>query len=250
LTHTPPQKPSPTDHPPHLIGHPTTRQTINFAQLETDLIHHLYPTSQLLTADHVTPAAFRQTLQTPAPFLHFTGHGEHDPTDPMKSALLLSHDKPFTLEELWDIEALNLPLICLGACETGITNTEDFINEFVGFPAIFRDQGSQFVLSTLWTVDEDASMIFVVEFFRHYQTHQNPVEALHHAQTRLQHLTWQDLAQWYREAIQPGLSFNAEMWCDSIAANIEDKPEQHPPDYKPYATPYHWASFVLHGDVM
>jgi CHAT domain-containing protein len=179
--------------------------------------------------------------------LHFTGYAAHNSENPNTFALYLAHDHPFTLEDLNSLPTIPIPLICLAACETGITATGEFIDEFVGFPAVFLKKGSQTILSTLWTVNETSSMIFVVEFFRHYQTHHNPTAAFHHAQTQLQTLTWSDLAQWYRDAIQTDLDIEAEMWLNSLANNIDNDPEQSPPHYSPYADPYHWAGFVLHG---
>ncbi|MGB0562387.1 MAG: CHAT domain-containing protein [Spirulinaceae cyanobacterium] len=243
---TPPPNTTPT-----LIGYPTSHQQIRFARLETHLVAHLlapsYPQAQPLTADHVTPHAFAQYLQTPAPFLHFTGHGAHDAANPNNSALYLTNDEPFTLQQLLELKTLNLPLVCLAACETGISNQGEFINEFVGFPAAFLAQGSRTVLSTLWTVDEQSSMIFMVEFFRHYQQHHRPAAALRHAQTQLQTLTWRDLEQWYRAAIHDDLGFSDKSWLRSQANNITNDTAKYPPHHCPYATPYHWAGFILTG---
>ncbi|MEA5419535.1 CHAT domain-containing protein, partial [Spirulina sp. CCNP1310] len=242
---TSPSFPLPPTQPPTLIGYPTTAQPLEFAQLETILIHHLNPTAQPLTENQVTPDAFTQALQTPAPAFHFSGHGSHNSENPNTSALYLAHDHPFTLEDLNSLPTIPIPLICLAACETGITATGEFINEFVGFPAVFLKKGSQTILSTLWTVNETSSMIFVVEFFRHYQTHHNPTAAFHHAQTHLQTLTWSGLAQWYRAASDPNLKRTIRDGLKSLASNIEDDPDRHPPDQTPYAMPYHWAGFIL-----
>jgi CHAT domain-containing protein/Flp pilus assembly protein TadD len=245
LTLPTPNTPLPTSHPPTLIGHPTTAQPLQFARLETALIHHLYPTAQPLTDAAVTQSAVIQALQTPAPAFHFTGHAAHDAENPEASALSLANDEPFTLQTLDSLDKINIPLVCLAACETGIANQGEFIREFVGFPAVFLKQGSRYVLSTLWTVSEESSMIFIVEFFRHYQYHNDPVAALHHTQTQLQTLTWRDLAQWYRDAYDPQLKRTTRDWLRSLASNIEDEPGQCPPAQTPYNTPYHWAGFIL-----
>lgn len=238
-------KPTPTQ-PPTLIGYPTSNQEIRFAQLETNLIAHFYPDAQPLTGNAVTPTAFAQHLQTPAPFLHFTGHGTHNATDPTDSTLYLADDEPFTLAQLLELPNVHLPLVCLAACETGISNPGEFINEFVGFPAVFLAKGSQTVLSTLWTVNEQSSMVFMVEFFRHYHQHHSPAIALRHAQTQLQTLTYADLEQWYQQAADRITRYTDDwdVLC-SLARNIAEDSETYPPDSKPYADPYHWAGFVI-----
>jgi len=244
LQPTPPN-PHPPNQPPTLIGHPTTSRPLQFVRIETALLHHLHPTAQPLTETAVTPDTFTQALQTPAPFLHFTGHGEHNAENPEQSALNLANDHPFTLKDLDNLPNLNIPLISLAACETGITNQGEFINEFVGFPAIFLKKGSRYVLSTLWTVSEESSMIFIIEFFRHHHQHNDPITALTHAQTQLQTLTWTDLAQWYRDTSDPKLKRTVRDGLKSLASNIENDPEHHPPNQTPYAMPYHWGGFIL-----
>jgi CHAT domain-containing protein len=193
----------------------------------------------------VTAEAFRQQLQTPAPFFYFSGHGEHDSTTPEQSALYLAEDTPFTLADLDGLDSVRFPLVCLAACETGISNWGEFINEFVGFPAVFLNKGSGAVLSTLWTVSEVSSMIFIMEFFRHYQQQLQPTAALQHAQRQLRSLTWRDLAQWYRDAAQKGLPFSSRRWLQSCDRNIRKAPRQYPPEETPYRHPYHWAGFIL-----
>jgi CHAT domain-containing protein len=208
----------------------------------------VYPDAIPITESNVTAATFEQALQTSAPFCHFTGHGEHNAENPEDSALYLADDQPFTLKQLLNLDALNFPLVCLAACETGIANQGEFINEFVGFPAAFLAQGSRYILSTLWTVNEQSSMVFVVEFFRHYRQHQDPPRAFGHAQTQLQTLTYANLAQWYRHAMNEVEEFGSDWsWFKSLATNIENNPSQHDNPNPPYADAYHWAGFVLTG---
>ncbi|MFO8039446.1 MAG: CHAT domain-containing protein, partial [Sodalinema sp.] len=240
-----PSPPPSSNQPPILIGSPSSEQPLEFARLETQLIQQLYPQAQPLSEAAVTAEAFRQQLQTPAPFFYFSGHGEHDSTTPEQSALYLAEDAPFTLTDLDGLDSVRFPLVCLAACETGISNWGEFINEFVGFPAVFLNKGSGAVLSTLWTVSEVSSMIFIMEFFRHYQQQLQPTAALQHAQRQLRSLTWRDLAQWYRDAAQKGLPFSSRRWLQSCDRNIRKAPRQYPPEETPYRHPYHWAGFIL-----
>lgn len=65
-------------------------------------------------------------------------------------------------------------LICLSACETGITSTYSLVDEYVGLVSGFLAKGATYVLSTLWTVDERSSALLMIQFYQLMQQGKTP----------------------------------------------------------------------------
>ncbi|RVU38839.1 CHAT domain-containing protein [Hwanghaeella grinnelliae] len=115
--------------------------------------------------------------------LHLASHGVFDGDKPLASRLLLSaddrNDGVLTVREIYDL-TLSADLVTLSACETGlgeVANGDDVIGLTRGF--LYAGAGS--IVSSLWTVSDDATEVLMKAFYRNLQT-MPKTEALRRAQ--------------------------------------------------------------------
>jgi CHAT domain-containing protein/regulator of sirC expression with transglutaminase-like and TPR domain len=243
-----------------LLNVENPRYDLPFAAVESITLSQLYPECRQLEVPTITPQALIDALQDNTGFFHFTGHGYHKPEQPRESALVLAEPHKLTLGEIFDDEDLDLSqyeLICLCACETGITSQDSILDEYVGLVSGFLAKGASYVLSTLWTVDEHSTALLVIEFYRLLKRGTAPAEALKQAQNWLRNVTYNDLAQWYRDLGSELKNYDPQRKNDALprciayleteAQIIETDPNKLDSPDLPYAHPYHWASFILTG---
>ena len=181
-------------------------------------------------------------------FLHFTGHGTYNSTRPEQSALALSGKDRLTLKEILDISFNNYRLVTLSACETAITGKRAVTEEYVGLVSAFLYQRISYIVSTLWTVSEESSILYMVYFYRQLKKGRHPKEALSIAATWLRSLTYIKLERLYSLILQniprdeivirPFVRQQCYQICNMTA---EEKQEN------PFSNPYHWAAFVITG---
>lgn len=109
--------------------------------------------------------------------LHFAVHGISNSQDPLLGALLLaptkSDDGRLYVHEVFNLKLKNA-LVVLSACETGVEKAyQRGISpggEVIGLTRAFLFAGASGVVSTLWKVDDRASMEFMRKFYRHLAT--------------------------------------------------------------------------------
>ncbi|WP_204103777.1 MULTISPECIES: CHAT domain-containing tetratricopeptide repeat protein [Spirulina sp. CCY15215] len=232
------------------IENPQSEIDLTFAAMAGRFIAHLYkilPHSRLIK-EQASKENIRQNLPQLANVLNFIGHGSYSPENPLESALYCAGDEPLTWQELFAEETrIELPayfLVCLAACETGLSGTSNFIDELVGFPSGFLSRNTTYILSTLWIVKEDSTGILMMEFFRYLQAGKTPPEALKQAQDWLKNITNSQLAQWYSDRSEEVKQDDITQW-DNLSSQASTY--QQNPDFVPYENPYFWAGFVLTG---
>ena len=101
-----------------------------------------------------------------ARYVHLATHGRSDPTDPMKTHLILSDDSRLTVSDLLRArQPLAARLVALAACEAAVTSGRQGIDEIVGFPAALLRAGVGQVLAPLWPVDDSATFRLMDRFY-------------------------------------------------------------------------------------
>ncbi|WP_449416995.1 CHAT domain-containing protein [Phormidium nigroviride] len=194
----------------------------------------------------------RVLLQIPTSgYLHFTCHGIHDFKTPINSALEL-HSKLLTLEDIFKLQELpSCHLVCLSACETGLTSTKDLLEEFIGLSSSFLAVGATYVVSTLWSVEDISSTLIMVKFYQLlFAEKLTPPTALKKAQDWLRTATCDLLIKWYNELI-PAVSNSRRCRgnLEGLRAQVVKEAEEKGLDYQPYSDCYHWAGFIITGKI-
>ncbi|MDJ0799544.1 MAG: tetratricopeptide repeat protein, partial [Calothrix sp. MO_167.B12] len=222
------------------------------AEIESATITRMFPNHQRLADNHVTQENLESALKSGHDIFHFTGHGTYNFHNPQASALALSGEDRLTLTDILQLPLSNYRLVSLSACETAVTGNQTITTEYVGLVSAFLFQGVSNVVSTLWTVTDDASSLVMIYFYWQLSKGRTPQIALAKATKWLRNLTDRKLERIYR-LIEPKLSpndksihslyrFIKHLEQPRISEMNEDKKKE-----KRFENPYYWASFIITG---
>jgi CHAT domain-containing protein len=229
------------------IGNPSpSRLPLPCGEIEIEVASVLFPPQgcRLLRG----AAAARETVVSGvagATHLHFACHGRFYSWVPLESGLELAAGEALTLRDILDggLDFSAVRLAVLSACETGFLEYRLTPDEVVSLPAALLQAGVTGVISSLWSVGDLASTIFVRELYRaHIGDGLEPAQALRQAQMRLREGTAAGL----------GVAELCEEWLDRSGgrdrhAYLALRHHSAHPDAVPFRHPRHWAGFVLAG---
>jgi CHAT domain-containing protein len=223
----------------------------------TYILRHRDATKTALSA----PTTLARLQQSES--LHFACHGSFNPANPLYSALILSpsaapaavpetppEQRYLTMRDgrrvdtalqgltLTEIFAnLDIPccrIVVLSACETGLVDSSQVVDEYIGLPIAFLYAGSATVISSLWSVDDFATAFLMVRFYRNFHRGtQSAVEALQEAQTWLRSVSREEFVRWLQEDLQAP----EKLW-----KNCRTRLRRRYPD-PPFAGFHSWAAF-------
>ena len=123
----------------------------------------LFPASVHHAGHHASRRNLRAALSGPTDFVHIASHASAALDNPMFSEILLS-DGPYYAFDLFD-QPIRKQLVTLSACQTG---RPGFLHSGLAFglAEAFIAQGARAVLSSLWTVDDKTTRMFMGDFYR------------------------------------------------------------------------------------
>ncbi|MEN0045493.1 MAG: tetratricopeptide repeat protein [Bacteroidota bacterium] len=124
-------------------------------------------TAKVLTQQDLSQDFFHQHSFSQYDILHFAVHGVSLPIFSEFSALVFCHHQRnicWTLSEI-EQQTLNSYLTFLSACETGLGQhyRGDYLKSLSN---AFLKAGSRFVISTLWSVHDEQTKLFVTAFYQ------------------------------------------------------------------------------------
>lgn len=137
-------------------------------------------------------------------------------------------------------------LVTLSACETGITDIRQSLDEFLGLPAGLMQAGAPAVVSTLWAVNDLSTMLLMERFFRNYlQEGLSLPEALRQAQLWLRDVTAGELAE--RFTAERLEMLGERLPADVVSGGYRRFSLDYEPEDRSFAHPYYWAAFTFSG---
>ncbi|MDZ8083176.1 MAG: CHAT domain-containing protein [Nostoc sp. DcaGUA01] len=221
------------------------------AEIESAAITQLFqnPTPKRIAEEVATNTTVKAALKDSYNIFHFTGHSTYNFHNPQESALALSGKEFLTLGEICNIENMKIyQLVSLSSCETAITSNQTITAEYVGLVSAFLYQGVTNVVSTLWTVTDDASSFLMIYFYWQIKKGKSPAVALDKARKWLRNLTFSKLERIYRVIFvklpsdeMPLRPFIRSKLYQLSQMELLEKKEQH------FQHPYYWAGFIITG---
>ena len=114
--------------------------------------------------------------------LSFYCHGTWNVWDADQSALMMAEKQPLTVAKLRKVDLSSARLAVLAACETGLNDMTNTIDEFIGLPSALLQAGVPCVISSNWPVEASATNDLITRLFRLHLTGASPASALRQAQ--------------------------------------------------------------------
>jgi len=137
---------------------------------------------------------------TRARYLHFATHGYYVPGQPELSGLVLGGgpgdgDPYLTVAEISRLD-LSAELVVLGACETAL-GRELRGEGLIGISHGFLQAGARGVVSTLWRINDEATLSFMTHFYRAMLSEGlSPARAFSEAQNAMRGSAWSHPRYW------------------------------------------------------
>ena len=178
-----------------------------------------------------------------ASLAHFSTHAAFDLQDPLQSSLFLAGRQRLTLDQLLPLLREAPPrVVVLSACETAMTRTTGTIDEMLGFPGAFLENGTRTVLASLWPVEDSATAALTGYFYREFfQGGKTSAQALRAAQNWLRSVTVAELESLCQDLKKDTGPAGAQ------AARVRSSLLGDDPGRRPYTHPFFWAPFMISG---
>jgi tetratricopeptide (TPR) repeat protein len=214
-------------------------------EIESAIIAHLFQPKTIIPTGSVKKKDLCAAFNISHTYGHFNGHAYHDPRRPQDSSLVIDGDE-LTCQDLAHIDLTPYYLISLSACETGLTTHQSIETEYVGLVSAFLSRGTNYVVSTLWSVQDLPSSLLMMAFYMYIKKGVPAPLALQKAAHWLKNLTYAKEAEFHGNIYQwlPMCSTK-----NGIKSNQDEakKAAQENPEAKPYSSPYYWAAFTISG---
>jgi CHAT domain-containing protein len=227
-------------------------------QLEQICQHFDSDNSIILREQEATEATLLNEQMRSPHCVHFCCHGSFNFGSPLKSALHLADpdsklgaDADLTLGKIF--EKLNLEqcrLVTFSACETGLADPTSISDEYISLVSGFLYAGSPSVSSTLWAVQQAATNLFMIEFYKNLKQllplkSGSVAIALNKTQKWLRTLTGEELGKIIESPeFQRHLADVPENAENKLFKELLEAAKRKP---FPYQNPYYWAAFVATG---
>ena len=160
------------------------------AEEEVKDIAQVFPSTEAIFGPQVTKKALETEDKLSKRIVHFATHGILNASDPLESYIQLAKsDSPdasrLSLGEIGGLPLDKVDLVTLSACETAIGNKEPDGGEVTTLAHAFSSAGATTVLASLWSVGDESTKEFMVEFYRQLAAGQSKATALQSAELKL-----------------------------------------------------------------
>jgi CHAT domain-containing protein len=157
--------------------------TLQYASAEAESIARIYNTQPLLGAAAAKSALIARASDYS--IIHLAAHGQLNTTNPLLSRIVLAADSAgdgfLTVSDVYGLSLTRADLVVLSACRTqvGLLSRGD---DVIGLTRAFIYAGSPSVISSLWSVDDQATGLLMTSFYKHLKAGMGKAAALRAAQ--------------------------------------------------------------------
>ncbi|QDU98616.1 CHAT domain protein [Lignipirellula cremea] len=183
---------------------------------------------------------------------YYCGHSKFNSNDPLASRLGGKNAMVNLRDIFVRLDLSDTQLAVLSSCESGLANSDE-LDEHVGFASAFLASGCSSVVSSLWNVNDLATMLLMDRFWRHFTRGATMASALRNAQRWVRGVADDDgealtsvaalLDLLASEEFSP--SFDSEEHREDCLDEARLWENQSGP---PFAATKHWAAFTVAGD--
>ena len=185
------------------IGNPDTALTsLSGAEREVSMIGRLFEKSTIKIRGQATESLIKngyESLGMPD-VIHFACHGLFNEKTPQLSHLALTPDQKndgnFEMHEIFNLDWKGVSLVTMSACSSG-KGKLGAGDDLVGLTRAFMFAGAPAVLCSLWDVDDEATGVLMVDFYKNYIGGMSKPEALRNAQMSMMNTKkWSHPSYW------------------------------------------------------
>jgi CHAT domain-containing protein len=171
------------------FGNPTGAE-LPSAEVEVEAIAQFFPETEVLLGTQATKAALSGQERLDKRIIHFATHGMLNATRPSESYILLAAGETPGQERLTQGEVLDLPfkkvdLVTLSACQTAYGDKDPDGGEVTTLAEAFSSAGATSVLASLWSVADESTKEFMIQFYTQLAAGQSKAASLQSAQIAL-----------------------------------------------------------------
>lgn len=168
----------------------------------------------------------------------FACHGAYAPEDPENSRLMFGDPEGTSFWQIFsELDLTGSRSVVLGACESGLSRSE-VDAEYLGFTGAFHSAGADYVLGSLWKVNQLSTAILLDRYFELLaEKKANRPEALRGAQKTLMRMDRAEVLAW---VVKNGCKMPTDLQRKVRKAVQRLDPE-------PFAHPQSWAGFFISG---
>jgi CHAT domain-containing protein len=171
------------------FGNPTGAN-LPSAEEEVKGIAQVFPSTEVLFGPDVTKKILEAPDKLSKRIVHFATHGILNASTPLESYIQLAaggspESAQLTLGEIGGLPFNKVDLVTLSACETAVGNKEPDGGEVTTLAHAFSSAGATTVLASLWSVGDESTKEFMMEFYRQLAAGASKASALQSAQIKL-----------------------------------------------------------------
>ncbi|SFV57561.1 Argininosuccinate lyase [hydrothermal vent metagenome] len=211
---------------------------LNSTEVEGAVVEDMFSHTRAIRHSEATKSKILKELSKPCDIFYYSGHAYSNITGKREGGFRLK-DANLTINDIISssIDMNSTKLVVLSACQTNMRDISILL-ESASLADSFLELGSRGVISTLWSVSDDASMLLMGKFFELYRDGNSVAKALASAQIWLKNLNRVDaiaILKRYKKGKSADIA-------DKLNDTIKELEKTEYNDI--YNVPYYWAGFV------
>ena len=158
---------------------------------------------------------------------------------PWRKGKQVDTNQCYTLREIFSLDFPKGELVILSACETGLTQFDQTLEEYISLPSGFLFAGVKNVICSLWRVSDLATAILMIKFYELFPSEKSVSLALNQAQSWLRTVDKENLLKWL-DALQLKPESKQKL-RQQLNLGLRSS------TYQPFKEAYYWAGFCAIG---